>query len=39
MASMAVSPSVPITRDAAGALFARTMGLVAVTAGFFALGA
>lgn len=39
MASIAASPSARITRDEAGGLFARTMGLVACTAGFFALGA
>jgi modulator of FtsH protease len=39
MAAIAASPSARITRGEAGGLFARTMGLVAVTAGFFALGA
>jgi hypothetical protein len=29
----------PMTRDAAGTLFGQTMGLVAVTAGLFAVGA
>ena len=39
IASIVASPSARITRDEAGGLFARTMGFVAATAGFFALGA
>jgi modulator of FtsH protease len=31
--------SAPLSRDATGALFGQTMGLVALTTGFFALGA
>jgi len=38
-ASTTAAPSAPLTRDEAGTLFGQTMGLVAVTAGFFALGA
>jgi FtsH-binding integral membrane protein len=33
------APSAPLTRDGAAGLFGQTMGLVALTAGFFALGA
>jgi hypothetical protein len=39
MSSNAVPVRPPITRDAAGTLFGQTMGLVAVTAGLFAVGA
>jgi FtsH-binding integral membrane protein len=38
-ASTTAAPSAPLTRDEAGTLLGHTMGLVAVTAGFFALGA
>jgi FtsH-binding integral membrane protein len=37
--STTTTASAPLTRDAAGRLFGQTMGLVAVTAGVFALGA
>src|SRR4051794_24308799 len=33
------APSTPLSRDESGALFDQTMGLVAITAGTFALGA
>lgn len=39
MSSTTTVPSAPLTREEAGGLFGQTMGLVAVTAGFFALGA
>jgi FtsH-binding integral membrane protein len=39
MASTTAAPSAPLTRDEAGTLLGQTMGLVAVTAGLFALGA
>ena len=38
MASTAAPPA-PLSRDRVGSLLARTMGLVALTAGFFAVGA
>jgi FtsH-binding integral membrane protein len=38
MSSTTAAPA-PLTRDEAGGLLGQTMGLVAVTAGFFALGA
>jgi modulator of FtsH protease len=39
MTSTTTAPSASLTRDEAGILLGQTMGLVAVTAGFFALGA
>jgi len=39
MSTNAVPLGPPMTRDAAGTLLGRTMGLVAVTAGLFAVGA
>jgi len=39
MTSIGTAPSAPISRDEAGSLLGQTMGLVALTAGFFALGA
>jgi len=39
MTSTTSATPVPLTRDEAGGLFGQTMGLVAVTAGVFALGA
>jgi len=39
MSSTTAAPSAPLTRDEAGTLLGHTMGLVAVTAGFFALRA
>jgi len=39
MSSNAVPLGPPMTRDAAGTLLGQTMGLVAVTAGLFAVGA
>jgi FtsH-binding integral membrane protein len=39
MTSTSTAASVPLSRDEAGGLLGQTMGLVAVTAGFFALGA
>jgi FtsH-binding integral membrane protein len=39
MTSTTAAPSAPLTRDEAGTLLGQTMGLVAVTAGLFALGA
>jgi FtsH-binding integral membrane protein len=39
MSSTTTAPSAPLTREQEGGLFGQTMGLVAVTAGFFALGA
>src|ERR1700750_1053590 len=39
MASNAASVGRPLTRDESSTLFAQTMGLVALTAGAFALGA
>jgi FtsH-binding integral membrane protein len=39
MTSTTAGVAVPLTRDGAGRLFGQTMGLVAVTAGVFALGA
>jgi FtsH-binding integral membrane protein len=39
MTSTAASPSVPLSREEAGGLLGQTMGLVALTAGIFALGA
>jgi FtsH-binding integral membrane protein len=39
MTSTTAAPSAPLSRDEAGTLLGQTMGLVAVTAGFFALGA
>jgi uncharacterized protein len=39
MTSTTSATPVPLTRDQAGGLFGQTMGLVAVTAGVFALGA
>jgi hypothetical protein len=39
MSSSAVPVEPPITRDQAGTLLGQTMGLVAVTAGLFAVGA
>ena len=37
--STTAAPAAPLTRDETGTLLGQTMGLVAVTAGFFALGA
>ena len=39
MSSNSVPLGPPMTRDAAGTLLGQTMGLVAVTAGLFAVGA
>ena len=39
MTSTTTAASAPLTRDQTGALFGQTMGFVALTAGFFALGA
>jgi modulator of FtsH protease len=39
MTSTTVAAPAPLTRDERGALFGQTMGLVALTAGLFALGA
>jgi FtsH-binding integral membrane protein len=39
MTSATTAPSAPLTRDQTGTLLGQTMGLVAVTAGLFALGA
>jgi modulator of FtsH protease len=39
MSSSAVPVEPPITRDQAGTLLGQTMGLVAATAGLFAVGA
>ena len=39
MSSNSIPLRPPMTRDAAGTLLGRTMGLVAVTAGLFAVGA
>src|SRR5712671_2699123 len=39
MTSTSAASSVPLSRDEAGGLLGQTMGLVAFTAGFFALGA
>jgi len=39
MSSTSTVPSAPLTREETGGLFGQTMGLVALTAGFFALGA
>jgi hypothetical protein len=39
MSTNAVPLGPPMTRDAAGTLLGQTMGLVAVTAGLFAVGA
>jgi uncharacterized protein len=39
LTSTSTAPTRPISRDATGRLFGQTMGLVAVTAAFFALGA
>ncbi|HEY2372170.1 MAG TPA: Bax inhibitor-1 family protein [Gaiellaceae bacterium] len=39
MSSIGTAPSQPLTHDEAGSLLGQTMGLVACTAGFFALGA
>ena len=39
MSSNSVPLRAPMTRDAAGTLLGQTMGLVAVTAGLFAVGA
>ena len=39
MTSTTTAPSAPLTRDETGTLLGQTMGLVAVTAGLFALGA
>jgi FtsH-binding integral membrane protein len=39
MTSTTTARSAPLTRDEAGTLLGQTMGLVAATAGFFALGA
>jgi len=39
MSSTSTATQAPITRDEAGTLLGQTMGLVAVTAGLFALGA
>jgi FtsH-binding integral membrane protein len=39
MPSTAMAGSVPVSRDVAGRLLGQTMGLVALTAGLFALGA
>ena len=39
MTSTTTAPSAPISRDESGALLGQTMGLVALTAGVFALGA
>ena len=39
MTSTTTAAPAPLTRDQAGGLFGQTMGLVAVTAGVFALGA
>ena len=38
MASTTTAASAPLSRDEAGGLLGQTMGLVAVTAGLFALG-
>jgi FtsH-binding integral membrane protein len=39
MTSATTAPAAPLSRDEAGGLLGQTMGLVAVTAGLFALGA
>jgi uncharacterized protein len=39
MTSTATAAPAPLTRDETGTLFGQTMGLVALTAGLFALGA
>jgi FtsH-binding integral membrane protein len=39
LSSTTTASSAPLSRDEAGTLLGQTMGLVAVTAGFFALGA
>jgi FtsH-binding integral membrane protein len=39
MTSTSTAPSAPLTRDETGSLLGQTMGLVAITAGLFALGA
>jgi hypothetical protein len=39
MSSDSIPLRPPMTRDAAGTLLGQTMGLVAVTAGLFAVGA
>ena len=39
MTSTATAPAAPLSRDETGSLLGQTMGLVAVTAGVFALGA
>jgi modulator of FtsH protease len=39
LTSTSTAPTRPISRDATGRLFGQTMGLVALTAAFFALGA
>jgi FtsH-binding integral membrane protein len=39
MTSTTTAPSAPLSHDEAGSLLGQTMGLVAATAGFFALGA
>lgn len=39
MTSTTATVTAPLRRDEAGRLFGQTMGLVAVTAGIFALGA
>jgi FtsH-binding integral membrane protein len=39
MTSTTAAPSAPLSRDEAGTLLGQTMGLVAITAGFFTLGA
>jgi FtsH-binding integral membrane protein len=38
MTSTSTAPSAPLTRDETGSLLGQTMGLVAITAGLFALG-
>jgi hypothetical protein len=39
MTSTTTAPSAPLSRDESGTLLGQTMGLVALTAGLFALGA
>jgi FtsH-binding integral membrane protein len=39
MTSTTTAPSIPLSREEAGGLLGQTMGLVALTAGIFALGA
>ena len=39
MTSTTTAPSAPLTREESGGLLGQTMGLVALTAGLFALGA